>query len=114
MVGLSGSLSLSCNGAGSSTFGIGAVCFAGGDLKDWSSFVNICVRVGAIFACWDVPRIMVVVLKMFDETSVVAGSNYTTSERSIGVGFQKGEPNGSRPRHRIDYNELDPAAWPHI
>lgn len=73
-MGLSGSFSLSCDGAGSPTFGIGAVCFAGGDLKDWSSFVNICVSVGAIFACRDVPRIMVVVLKMLDGTSVVAGS----------------------------------------
>lgn len=52
IVGLSGSFSLSCDGAGSPTFGIGAVCFAGGDLKDWSSFVNICVSVGgAIFGC---------------------------------------------------------------
>lgn len=51
-MGLSGSFSFSCSGAGSPTFGAGAVCFGGGDLKDWSSFVNICVRVGgAIFGC---------------------------------------------------------------
>lgn len=51
MVGLSGAgASLSCVGAGSPTFGSGATCFAGGDLKDWNSFANICVNVGgAIF-----------------------------------------------------------------
>lgn len=52
IVGLSGSFSFSCDGAWSPTFGTGATCFGGGDLKDWSSFVNICVSVGgAIFGC---------------------------------------------------------------
>lgn len=46
IVGLSGSLILSCDGAGSPTFGTGAVSFGGGDLKDWNSFVNNSVRVG--------------------------------------------------------------------
>lgn len=46
IVGLSGSFSFSCVGADSPTLGMGAVCFAGGDLKDWNSFANISVRVG--------------------------------------------------------------------
>lgn len=38
MAGLSwGSLSFSCVGAGSPSFGSGATCFAGGVLNDWSS-----------------------------------------------------------------------------
>jgi hypothetical protein len=48
IVGLSGSFNFSWVGAGSPTLGTGAVSFAGGDLKDWSSFVNNSVRVGAI------------------------------------------------------------------
>lgn len=57
IVGLSGSFSFSCDGAGSPTFGTGAVSFGGGDLKDWSSFVNICVRVGgAIFGLLGVAK----------------------------------------------------------
>ena len=35
-------------GAGSPTFGIGASSFAGGDLNDWSSLVNICPNVGGV------------------------------------------------------------------
>lgn len=59
-MGLSGSFSFSCDGAGSPTFGTGATSFGGGDLKDWSSLVNICVSVGgAIFRLPVVPRIMV-------------------------------------------------------
>lgn len=50
-MGLSGSFSFSCDGAGSPTLGTGATSFGGGDLKDWNSFVNICVSVGgAIFS----------------------------------------------------------------
>lgn len=41
MVGLSrGNLSFSWSGAASPTLGMGATCFGGGDLKDWSSLTK--------------------------------------------------------------------------
>lgn len=115
IVGLSGSFSFSCDGAWSPTFGTGATCFGGGDLKDWSSFVNICVSVGgAIFGCRAcqglIPIIMLGVKRLNGCRGDKKLTRYALSEFTpVEGGFEKGN---SQIACSIFGCELDPAVRP--